>query len=152
MWNADSNRRREFRRLRFPAAVLVSVVAVAAALVPYATYAQPPANGDAPERPSEQDVAESMEQLRGRVAALERLVASIDTRFAAREAARPPLQAGQPVPVRLDDLERQMAQITLDVQRLQTLVDNAMRTAENAQRAAMQAENIARDAQFRASQ
>jgi hypothetical protein len=140
--------RRTLRRTSAIASVVLAVAA-AAALTPATGSAQQRGNA---QRPVEEGAA-TLEQLTERVTALERLVASLDTRLAVvQESARPPPEPnGRPAALRIDDLERQMAQLRLDLSRLQTSVDSAARAAENAQRSATQAENTARDALFRAS-
>jgi hypothetical protein len=143
-----ASRRIAERRTVLSASALLAIAAAAAAVAP-ATYAQPPGN---PIQQPQQERADAVERLTDRVAALERFVASMDTRFsAAQEMTRLP-EFGRPVAIRIDTLERQVAQLTLDLQRLQSAVDRAMRAADNAQRSALQAESSARDALFRASQ
>lgn len=135
------------RRMKAIASVVLAVAA-AAALAPETSSAQQRGNAER----SAAEGAATLEQLTERIAALEKLVASLDTRLAVvQESARPPPEPnGRPAALRIDDLERQMAQLRLDLGRLQTSVDSAARTAESAQRTATQAENTARDALFRA--
>ena len=123
-----------------------TAVAFAAALATGTSGAQP--RGGAAQ-PTADEEASPLEALTERVTALERLVASLDTRFSALQAAPRPPEPGLSAAQRIDDLERQVAQLRLDLQRLQTSVDSAQRTAEGAQRSATQAENTAREALFR---
>jgi hypothetical protein len=86
-----------------------------------------------------------------RVAALERMVATLDTRLDIRTAPAP---AGPErdfaLTSRIERLEAALDRLTLDLQRVERMADNAMREASDARRSAMSAESAARDAAMRA--
>jgi len=86
-----------------------------------------------------------------RVAALERMVATLDTRLDIRTAPAP---AGADrdfaLTSRIERLEAALDRLTLDLQRVERMADNAMREASDARRSAMNAENAARNAEMRA--
>lgn len=145
------------RRTRMPMTVIVSALlacAATATLAPQTSCAQGRGNASDNANQAAEDEVVTLEGLAGRVAALERMVARIDNRLSVvQDAVRPPPEPdARPAALRIDDLERQIAQLRLDLQRVQTSVESAARTADNAQRSATQAENTARDALFRASQ
>jgi uncharacterized protein DUF3359 len=127
--------------------------AAAAALV-YLSFAaaQPPGQGPQGNRPP---------TLEERVAALERGLASVTTRFEIRESAVPPSQSGAQNAAafesRVSSLERSIDRLQQEVQSVQRAADSAQRAADSAsrdagdaRRTAQSAENLARDAQLRA--
>jgi len=96
-----------------------------------------------------------------RVAALERGLASVTTRFEVRESAVPPTQSGaQNAAVfesRVSSLERSIGQLQQQLQSVQRAADSAQRAADSAardagdaRRTALSAESTARDALLRA--
>jgi len=132
---------------------LTARLAAAAALV-YLSFAaaQPPAQGPPGNRPQTLDE---------RVAALERGLASVTTRFEIRESAVPPSQSGAQNAAafesRVSNLERSIDRLQQEIQSVQRAADSAQRAADSAsrdagdaRRAAQSAENLARDAQLRA--
>ena len=125
---------------------LTARFAAAAALV-YLSFAaaQPPVQGPPGNRPP---------TLEERVAALERGLASVTTRFEIRESAVPPSQSGAQNAAafesRVSNLERSIDRLQQEIQSVQRAADSASRDAGDARRAAQSAENLARDAQLRA--
>ena len=86
-----------------------------------------------------------------RVTALERQVARLDTRFGIESATRPGVnQQGGNLVAKVDDLERSIARLAADLQRVQRQADDASRTANQAARDAQTAQQMARDAAMRA--
>ena len=86
-----------------------------------------------------------------RVTALERQVARLDTRFGIENASRPGVtERSGNLAARIDDLERSLARLTADLQRVQQRADDAWRTANQAERDAQAAQQTARDAALRA--
>ena len=86
-----------------------------------------------------------------RVAALERMVATLDTRLDIRTAPAPPgAERDFALMSRIERLEAALDRLTLDLQRVERMADNATREASDARRSAMSAENAARDAAMRA--
>lgn len=85
-----------------------------------------------------------------RVAALERMVATLDTRLDIRTAPAPAGAGDFALTSRIERLEAALDRLTLDLQRVERMADNAMREASDARRSAMSAENAARDAAMRA--
>jgi hypothetical protein len=87
--------------------------------------------------------------LEERVAALEKQLASLSTRFGAHES----LAAGAPsdggLAVRVAALERTVDRLAVDLQRVERLADGAARDASQARSDAMAAQQIARDAALR---
>lgn len=99
--------------------------------------------------------------LEERVAALERGLASVSTRFDIRESAVPPAQSGAQNAVafesRISSLERSIGQLQQQLQSVQHAADSAQRAADSAsrdagdaRRIAQSAESTARDALLRA--
>jgi hypothetical protein len=98
--------------------------------------------------------------LEDRVAALERGLASVSTRFDIRESAVPPAQGGAQNAAfesRVSNLERSIGQLQQQLQSAQRAADNAQRAADaasrdagDARRTAQAAESTARDALLRA--
>ena len=86
-----------------------------------------------------------------RVTALERQLASLDTRFGIRSAADPAGTADRDnaLSARVAALERTLERLTVDLQRVERQADNALREAGEAQRSALDAERTARDAASR---
>src|SRR6187401_1244045 len=83
-----------------------------------------------------------------RVAALEAGLATLDTRLALA-TTRPTAEAGQTdvaIVGRLTALERDVARLTAELQRVNQSADSAARAANQAQRSAERAEQVARDA------
>jgi len=125
---------------------LTARFAAAAALV-YLSFAaaQPPVQGPPGNRPP---------TLEERVAALERGLASVTTRFEIRESAVPPSQSGAQNAAafesRVSNLERSIDRLQQEIQSVQRAADSASRDAGDARRTAQSAENLARDAQLRA--
>ena len=132
---------------------LTARLAAAAALV-YLSFAaaQPPAQAPSGNRPP---------TLEERVAALERGLASVTTRFEIRESAVPPSQSGAQngaaFESRVSNLERSLDRLQQEIQSVQRAADSAQRAADSAsrdagdaRRTAQSAENLARDAQLRA--
>jgi predicted nucleic acid-binding Zn-ribbon protein len=98
--------------------------------------------------------------LEERVAALERGLASVTTRFEIRESAVPPSQSGAQNAAafesRVSSLERSIDRLQQEIQNVQRAADSAQRAADSAsrdagdaRRTAQSAENLARDAQLR---
>lgn len=85
-----------------------------------------------------------------RVAALERQVARLDTRTGIESATRPAVtvQAGNLV-ARIDALERSVASLGAYLDRVQRQADDALRAATQAQRDAQAAQQTARDVAMR---
>jgi uncharacterized protein DUF3359 len=140
--------------IRFDAK-LIGKFAAAAALV-YLSFAaaQPPAQPP-PSQPGARPPT-----LEDRVAALERGLASVTTRFDIRESAVPP-QSGTPNAAafesRVSNLERSIGQLQQQLQSAQRAADSAQRAADSAsrdaadaRRTAQSAESTARDALLRA--
>jgi hypothetical protein len=132
---------------------LIARLAAAGALV-YLSFAaaQPPAQGPPANRPP---------TLEERVAALERGLASVTTRFDIRESAVPQSQQGAQSSAvfdsRVSNLERSIDRLQQELQSVQRAADSAQRAADaasrdagDARRTAQSAENLARDAQLRA--
>ena len=99
--------------------------------------------------------------LEERVAALERGLASVTTRFEIRESAVPPSQTGGQSAAafesRVSNLERSIDRLQQEIQSVQRAADSAQRAADSAsrdagdaRRTAQSAESFARDAQLRA--
>jgi phage shock protein A len=89
--------------------------------------------------------------LEERVEALERLVASLDTRLEARTTGARE-RGGLPETLlaqRIEQLERTVAAIRSDIQRIERTAELATRAASDAQRTAAAAERAARDAASR---
>ncbi len=132
---------------------LTARLAAAAALVYWSfAAAQPPAQGPPGNRPPTLDE---------RVAALERGLASVTTRFEIRESAVPPSQSGAQNAAafesRVSNLERSIDRLQQEIQSVQRAADSAQRAADSAsrdagdaRRTAQSAESLARDAQLRA--
>ena len=131
---------------------LVRFAAVAALVYLSFAAAQPPAQGPPGNRPQTLDE---------RVAALERGLASLTTRFEIRESAVPPSQTGvlsaAAFESRVSNLERSLNQLQQEIQSVQRAADSAQRAADSAsrdagdaRRTAQSAESLARDAQLRA--
>jgi hypothetical protein len=83
-----------------------------------------------------------------RVAALERQVATLDTRFGVSNAAQPGGIGDRDYALssRIDQLQQAVDRLATDIQRVERLADNAARDASQAQREAMYAQQAARDA------
>jgi hypothetical protein len=115
---------------------IVSMAAVAAAA---AAAVFTLANAQAPQRPL---------TVEDRVAALERQVATLDTRAGLNSTALPggANDRDYALTSRIDQLQQAMDRLATDVQRVERLADNAARDASQAQREAMYAQQAARDA------
>ena len=87
--------------------------------------------------------------LEERVEALERAVASLDTRLEARTTGVRPSGGNDSLAQRVIDLERTIMALRTDLQRVDRTAANAARAATDAQRTAALAERIARDAATR---
>ena len=133
-------------------------LSAAAALV-YLSFAaaQPPAQPP----PAQAPPVGRPPTLEERVAALERGLASVTTRFEIRESAVPAGQSGAQsstmLESRVSNLERSIDRLQQEMQSVQRAADNAQRAADSAsreagdaRRTAQSAENLARDAQLRA--
>jgi uncharacterized protein DUF3359 len=118
--------------------------------------AQPPAQPPPQSQPGARPPT-----LEERVAALERGLASVTTRFDIRESAAPASQSGAlnaaAFESRISNLERSIGQLQLELQSVQRAADSAQRAADSAsrdagdaRRTAQGAENTARDALLRA--
>jgi chromosome segregation ATPase len=82
-----------------------------------------------------------------RVAALERGLASVTTRFDLREAAVTPAPANAgALESRVSGLERALDRMQQDLQRVERAADNAQRAADSASRDAADARRTAQDA------
>ena len=104
--------------------------------------AQPPAPQAQPGRPP---------TIEERVAALERGLASVTTRFELREAAVAPTPpSGAALESRVSGVERALERMQLDLQRVERAADNAQRAADSATRDAADARRVAQDAALRA--
>jgi hypothetical protein len=87
-----------------------------------------------------------------RIVALERQLASLETRFGL-ESTRPPNLAGETpagLAARVDAVERSVERLASEVARVARVADNAARDASQAQRDASAAQQAARDAALRA--
>jgi len=96
-----------------------------------------------------QDAERDEPTLEERVEELERAVASLDTRLAARTTGR---NAEAPTPLleqRVTQLERSVAMLRADLQRIERTANAALQTATDAQRTAANAEREARAAASR---
>jgi hypothetical protein len=133
-------------------------LAAAAGLV-YLSFAaaQPPAQ----QSPPQSQPGARPPTIEERVAALERGLASVTTRFEIRESAAPASQSGNlnaaAFESRVSGLERSIGQLQQQLQSLQRAADSAQRAADSAsreagdaRRTAQQAESTARDALLRA--
>lgn len=103
------------------------------------------------EREAERDRREEL-TLEERVAALERAVASLDTRLDARTVGRSedvPAPGAAALEQRVAQLERTLAMLRADIDRIARTADTALRTATDAQRTAAIAEREARNAASR---
>jgi ABC-type transporter Mla subunit MlaD len=119
-----------------------SAILVAVAGVVYFSFAvaQPPATQPQGQRPP---------TIEDRVAALERGLASVTTRFNLREAAVPPAAAppgGGALEARVGMLERTLDRLTQEIQNVQRSADSAQRAADAAARDAADARRTAQDA------
>jgi hypothetical protein len=86
-----------------------------------------------------------------RVAALERGLASVTTRFDLRESAVAPTPTtGAALESRLSGVERALERMQFDLQRVERAADNAQRAADSATREAADARRVAQDAALRA--
>jgi hypothetical protein len=116
---------------------LCAATAAAAAVVSLTlATAQPPPSGRPPATLDE------------RVAALERGLASVTTRFDLRDSAAAPAGPGALEP-RIANHERTIDPLSADMLRLEREADNAFREASAARREAMNAARAARDAAMR---
>ena len=136
----------------------------AAAGVVYLSFAaaQPPAQQSPAQPPGAQAQPGSRPPtLEERVAALERGLASVTTRFDIRESAVPPAQSGTQSAAafesRVGNLERSISSLQQQLQSVQRAADSAQRAADSAardagdaRRTAQSAESTARDALLRA--
>jgi hypothetical protein len=140
---------------------LTARVAAAAALV-YLSFAsaQPPAQPPpARSAPTQSLPGNRPPTLEERVAALERGLASVTTRFEIRESAVPPSQGSAQntgLESRVSNLERSVDRLQQELQSVQRAADAAQRAADSAsreagdaRRTAQSAENAARDALLR---
>jgi ABC-type branched-subunit amino acid transport system substrate-binding protein len=85
-----------------------------------------------------------------RVAALERQVARLDTRTGIESAIRPGVtEQGGNLVARIDALERSMVALNTYLDRVQRQADDALRAATQAQRDAQAAQQAARDVAMR---
>jgi uncharacterized protein YceH (UPF0502 family) len=141
---------------------LSAKLAAAAGLV-YLSFAaaQPPAQQSPAQAPAAQSQPGARPPtLEDRVAALERGLASVTTRFDIRESAVPQAQGGMQNAAfesRVSNLERSIAGLQQQLQSVQRAADSAQRAADSAsrdagdaRRTAQSAENTARDALLRA--
>jgi len=117
-------------------------LAVAAGLV-YVSFA-------AAQPPVPQAQSQRSPPIEERVAALERGLASVTTRFDLREAAVPPAAAATAnvgaLESRVATLERALDRIQQDLQRIERAADTAQRAADSASRDAADARRTAQDA------
>lgn len=121
-------------RISFASIVFAAVFA-AASVGPSSGYAQ------------ESDSSDTLEE---RLAAIERELASLDTRLEARTAVGTPL--GPPdlaMTKRLVRLEQQLAALSADLRRLDQQIQTAMRDANEARREAVEAARLAREVNSR---
>jgi hypothetical protein len=141
--------------MSFDAKVARRLAALAALVYLSFAAAQPPTQPP----PQSQSGARPL-TLEDRVAALERGLASVTTRFDIRESAVQPSQAGAQNAAafesRVSSLERSIGQLQQQLQSVQRAADSAQRAADSAsrdagdaRRTAMSAESMARDAQLR---
>ena len=101
--------------------------------------------------PAPQTQAGRQPTIEERVAALERGLASVTTRFELREAAVAPTPTtGAALESRLSGVERALERMQLDLQRVERAADNAQRAADSATRDAADARRVAQDAALRA--
>ena len=116
------------------------LVAVAGLVYFSFAVAQPPATQPQGQRPS---------TIEERVAALERGLASVTTRFDVREAAVPPAAASATSGMlegRVSTLERTLDRMQQEIQNVQRSADSAQRAADSASRDAADARRQAQDA------
>jgi len=87
-----------------------------------------------------------------RITALEKSLATLETRFGLESTREPNVGgvSGVALENRVTALERALDRLATDVQRVERVADMAMRDAANAQRDAMTAQQMARDAALRA--
>ena len=140
---------------------LAARLTAAAGLV-YLSFAaaQPPVQQPPGQPPAQSQPGTRPPTLEDRVAALERGLASVTTRFDIREAAVPPQSGAQNTAAfesRVSSLERPIGQLQQQLQSAQRAADNAQRAADSAsrdaadaRRTAISAESQARDALLRA--
>ena len=123
--------------------------------------AQPPVQQPPGQPPAQSQPGTRPPTLEDRVAALERGLASVTTRFDIREAGVPPSQSGAQNTAafesRVSSLERAIGQLQQQLQSAQRTAENAQRAADSAsrdaadaRRTAISAESQARDALLRA--
>jgi ABC-type transporter Mla subunit MlaD len=141
---------------------LSAKLAASAGLV-YLSFAvaQPPAQQSPAQAPgaAQSQPGARPPTLEDRVAALERGLASVTTRFDIRESSVPPAQSGiqnAAFETRVSSLERAIAGLQQQLQSAQRAADSAQRAADSAsrdagdaRRTAQSAENIARDTLLR---
>jgi hypothetical protein len=86
-----------------------------------------------------------------RVTALESALATLETRFGLESSRQPTVggESGLAIQSRVTTLERSLERLAVDIQRVERLADTAVRDAAAAQRDAMTAQQIARDAAMR---
>jgi hypothetical protein len=134
--------------IHFDAKVSGRLAAAAGLLYLSFAAAQPPA------QPPQSQPGARPPTLEDRVAALERGLASVTTRFEIRESAAPPSRSGTQNAAafesRVSNLERSIGQLQLELQSAQRAADSASRDAADARRTAQSAESTARDALLRA--
>jgi chromosome segregation ATPase len=134
----------------------------AAAALGYLSFAaaQPPAQPPPAQfPPAQSQPGNRLPTLEERVAALERGLASVTTRFDIRESAVPPSQSGAQnaaLESRMSNLERSIDRLQQELQSVQRAADSAQRAADSAsrdagdaRRTAQSAESAARDALLR---
>jgi hypothetical protein len=122
-------------------------LAAAACLVYFSfAAAQPPAPQPSARPPTIEE----------RVAALERGLASVTTRFDVRDAAAVSPSSAISLESRVAALERTLDRLVQDIQRVDRAAENAQRAADaaardatDARRTAQEADRVARDAQMR---
>ena len=142
--------------IHFDAKITGKLAAAAGLLYLSFAAAQPPAQPPPQSQPGARPPT-----LEDRVAALERGLASVTTRFGIREAAVPPSQSGAQSAAafesRVSSLERSIGQLQVELQSVQRAADSAQRAADaasrdagDARRTAQSAESTARDALLRA--
>ena len=142
--------------IHFDARVARTLAAAAALVYLCFAAAQPPA-----QPPSQSQPGARPPTLEERVAALERGLASVTTRFEIRESAVPPAQSGvqgaAAFESRVSNLERSIDRLQQEIQSVQRAADSAQRAADSAsreagdaRRTAQSAESTARDALLRA--
>jgi len=129
---------------------LTARLAAAAGLV-YLSFAaaQPPVQSPPGQPPAQSQPGARTPTLEDRVAALERGLASVTTRFEVRESAVPPSQSASQntFESRVSSLERTVGQLQQQLQNAQRAADSAQRAADSASRDAADARRTAQAAE-----